>query len=64
MNVDQYCEVCTYGCKVYLAKEKPENIPKARVLLRRLWFLDVSVKIWLTYWILKKILNYLDVTIY
>lgn len=64
MNVIEYCEVSAYGYKVYLAKEKPENIPKARALYSRLFVLDVAVKLFLSYWILKKVLSYFEITVY
>lgn len=64
LNIHQYCHVGAYGSKVYLAKENPDNVPQARTLFRRLWFLDVVTKLLLTYWILKKIFSYFNVTVY
>lgn len=64
MHVLEYCDACAYGYKIYLAKEKPENIPKARALYKRLWYLDVAVKTYLCYWIFKKVLAYFDITFY
>lgn len=64
MDLDKYLCASTRGAKIYLAKEKAENAPKARALFWRLYFLDWTVKLLFSCWILKKALSYFDVTIY
>lgn len=64
MNIDTYCCNAAYGVKVFLAKEKPESSLKARKLYQRLWFLDISTKILLTYWILQNFLSYFNIMIH
>lgn len=64
MDVNKYCYNAAYGTKLYLVKEKIEDVPKTRAFYRRLRFLDISTKALLVYWIVKKILTYFDVSIY
>lgn len=64
MDITEYCNTAAYGTRVYLAKEKPENTPKARLLYQRLWFLDVSTKLLFTYWMAQKWLTYFNITIH
>lgn len=42
---DEYIRSYILGARHYLLKEKPETLPKARVLLQRLYVLDKVVSI-------------------
>ncbi|XP_031626468.1 putative fatty acyl-CoA reductase CG5065 [Contarinia nasturtii] len=64
MDVDNYCYNAAFGTKLYLVKEKVEDIPTALAFHRRLWFLDVFTKSFFTYWIVQKLLSYFNVSIY
>ncbi|XP_055309701.1 putative fatty acyl-CoA reductase CG5065 [Sitodiplosis mosellana] len=61
MDMDEYLQNAACGTKLYLCKEKLENIPKARIFCRRLRFLDIFSKTLMTYWIAKKVLSYFNV---
>lgn len=63
MDVKKYVLEAACGVKVYLGKEKLEDLPKARAYFRRLRILDIFAKTLMTYWIAKKILSYLDVNL-
>lgn len=60
MDIQQYFSVATLGSKLYLIKDKKENMPKAHQFMRRLYYLDLSVKILIGIWIVYKILKYLE----
>lgn len=45
INWDEYIGNYILGARHYLLKEKPETLPKARVLLRRLYLLDKFVSL-------------------
>lgn len=64
MDVNKYLHACARGMKLYLAKEKAENAPKARALFWRLYFLDWAVKLLFSYWILEKALSYFNISTY
>lgn len=56
MDNDEYFENAAYGTKIYVAREKIEDTPKALKTSQRLWVLDKSTKILFTCWILHKLL--------
>lgn len=64
MDVNQYLNNGAFGSRLYLAKEKLEDLPKAKVLFRRLRYLDVTCKVLFVYLIVKKLLTYFNVSIY
>lgn len=64
MDMNDYCDKGAYGTRLYLVKGKPENIPKAKRLMQRLWYLDVATKSLVTYWLLKKLITYFNITLY
>lgn len=43
INWDEYIGHYILGARHYLLKEKPESLPQARILLRRLYLLDKLV---------------------
>lgn len=56
INWTEYIGNYISGARLYLLKEKPESLPKARILLRRLYILDKLISIlfhalilWLVY---------------
>lgn len=59
-----YFRDAAYGTRLYLVKEKPENIPRARITFKCLQYLDIATKSFLTYWIIKKLLNYMNMRLY
>lgn len=61
MDVNKYMNVATCGIKLYLGKEKLEDLPKARAFYKRLRFLDIFSKTLMIYWIAKKLLAYFNV---
>lgn len=60
----EYFRGATVGARIYLVKENPEDIPKARKTFRRLFYLDVATKALITSWIIQKVMNYFQVSIY
>lgn len=59
INWDEYIGHYILGARHFLLKEKPDSLPRARILLRRLYLLDKLVSVllygsalWLmfTYW--------------
>lgn len=60
MDIQQYFSVATLGSKLYLIKDKKENLPKAHQFMRRLYYLDLSVKILIGIWLVYKVLKYLE----
>lgn len=61
MDVRKYMHVAACGTKLYLTKEKLEDIPKAREFNRRLRFLDIFSKTLMMYWFAKKLLSFFNV---
>lgn len=64
MDVNEYLYNGALGSRLYLANEKMEDLPKAKVLYRRLKYLDITCKVLFVYLIVKKLLTYFDVSIY
>lgn len=60
MNVQQYFSVATLGTKLYLVKDKMEDMPKALRFMQRLYYLDLTVKILMGIWVVYKILKFLE----
>lgn len=60
----EYFRAAAVGARAFLVKEKPEDIPKARKTFRRLFYLDVATKTLITCWIIQKVFNYFELTIY
>lgn len=64
INWDEYVGLYILGARHYLLKEKPESLPQARILLRRLYFLDKFVSILFYGLLLWLIYSYWDNIIY
>lgn len=62
MDIQQYFSVATMGTRVYLVKDKKENLPKALQFTQRLYYLDLTVKMLFGIWIVYKLLKYLEPT--
>lgn len=62
MDIQQYFSVATMGTRVYLVKDKKENLPKALQFTKRLYYLDLTVKILFGIWIVYQLLKYLEPT--
>lgn len=60
INWDEYIGHYILGARHYLLKEKPESLPKARILLKRLYLLDKFVSIMLYGLLLWLIYSYWD----
>lgn len=64
METLSYFRANMMGARLYLAKEKPEDIPKARKTFRRLFYLHVVTKTLIVCWIIQKCFNYFELSIY
>lgn len=60
----EYFRGAAVGARVYLVKEKLEDIPKARRTFRRLFYLDLATKTLFTCWIIQKVFSYFQLSIY
>lgn len=60
MDVQQYFRAASLGIKLYLVKEKLEDLPKALEFTRRLYYLDLTVKIIIGVWLFNKLVRYLE----
>lgn len=60
MSVQEYFRVAVLGTKLYLIKDKKENIPKAKAFSRRLIYLDLLTKIVFWSWIVYAIIKYFE----
>lgn len=61
MDVRKYMFTAACGTKLYLTKEKIEDVPKAREFIRRLRFLDIFSKTLMSYWMAKKLLSFFNI---
>lgn len=64
MDINHYLHDAAYGTRLYLVKEKVEDLPKARKLFIRLRYLDIITKTLCIYWIVKILLTRFNVSIY
>lgn len=60
MDVQQYFSVATLGTKLYLVKDKIEDLPKALQFMKKLYYLDLTVKILIGIWLFYKLLKFLE----
>lgn len=64
MDPSAYCLSAAFGTRIYLAKDKIENISKARAFHLRLRILDLLVKLLISYWLFRKLLKYMNVELF
>lgn len=61
MDFYEYVKIATLGTKIYLCKEKEENLPKALAFMQKLYYLDITAKILCGLLILYFLKSYFDV---
>lgn len=64
MELFKYLDVAMIGLKIYLRKEKREDIPKAKAFMKKMGYLDIFTKTLLCYWILSMCLRYFNLTLF
>lgn len=61
MDFNEYCQVATLGSRLYLCKEKEEDLPKARKFMQKLYYLDIIAKILCVVMFVNFLKSYFDV---
>lgn len=56
---DKYFKNAALGTKIYILREKKENLPKARKIMNQLYYLDKVVKYLFFFYLIKKLFKYL-----
>lgn len=60
MDIQQYFSVATLGTKLYLVKDKREDLPRALKFMDRLYYLDLIVKLLVGYWLVYRFIKYME----
>lgn len=64
MDLDKYFEDAALGTKLYLVKEKKEDIPTALAFMAKMYVLDIATKIIIGLWLASTVLAYIDKTFF
>lgn len=64
MNLNKYYENAMLGAKLYLVKEKKEDIPAALAFMNKMKLLDKATKIIIGLWLGYTLLTYIDRTFF
>lgn len=64
MNLNKYHENAILGGRLYLVKEKKEDIPAALAFMNKMRLLDKTTKIIIGLWLAYTLLAYIDRTFF